>query len=207
LRVPVLIYNNLKKSEEVRLFMDINTKQRPVPSELILDIKRMAETEKDHEKLFRSIFDLFQKESDSPLFGLLSPAERKSGKISRTTFNAALKPILETFEDTDAEYAYDVLKAYLNVWKSALRAKEAENNIVNPTLFRAIVQFFPSVVEKVTDRHGDKFTVENFDEVLSTFFNRLKKSQLQSPGSSIANLCETFKDTLRSGISIGRRRE
>ena len=34
LRVPVVIYNNLTKAEEARLFMDINTKQRPVPNGL-----------------------------------------------------------------------------------------------------------------------------------------------------------------------------
>ena len=33
LRVPVLIYNNLKNSEVARLFIDINTKQRAVPNE------------------------------------------------------------------------------------------------------------------------------------------------------------------------------
>lgn len=40
LRVPVVIYNNLNRTEECRLFIDINTKQRPVPNELLLDIKR-----------------------------------------------------------------------------------------------------------------------------------------------------------------------
>jgi DGQHR domain-containing protein len=39
LRVPVVIYNNLSRTEEARLFIDINTKQRPVPNELLLDIR------------------------------------------------------------------------------------------------------------------------------------------------------------------------
>ena len=34
LRVPVVIYNNLSRAEECRLFIDINTKHRPVPPEL-----------------------------------------------------------------------------------------------------------------------------------------------------------------------------
>lgn len=49
LRVPVVIYNNLSKAEEARLFMDINTKQRPVPNELLLAIKRLAQTETNEE--------------------------------------------------------------------------------------------------------------------------------------------------------------
>jgi DGQHR domain-containing protein len=44
LRVPVVIYNGLNRVAECRLFMDINTKQRPVPNELLLDIKRLADT-------------------------------------------------------------------------------------------------------------------------------------------------------------------
>ena len=57
LRVPVVIYNGLSRAEEARLFMDINTKQRPVPPELILDIKRLAETESDVEALLRDVYD------------------------------------------------------------------------------------------------------------------------------------------------------
>ena len=41
-RVPVIIYNGLSRKEETRLFVDINTKQRPVPSELVLDIKSLS---------------------------------------------------------------------------------------------------------------------------------------------------------------------
>ena len=95
LRVPVVIYNNLKKSEEARLFIDINTKQRPVPNELLLDIKRLAETETEVESLSRDVFDLFSEKEDSPLRGLMSPSSRSRGKLSRVTFNTALKPILD----------------------------------------------------------------------------------------------------------------
>ena len=81
LRVPVVIYNGLNKAEEVRLFMDINTKQRPVPNELLLDIKRLAETETNEESLLRAVFDRFHQEPTSPLFGLMTPSERRKGKI------------------------------------------------------------------------------------------------------------------------------
>ena len=66
LRVPVVIYNNLTRQEEAKLFMDINTKQRPVPSELLLAIKRLAATETPPEKLRRDVFDFFEKEPGSP---------------------------------------------------------------------------------------------------------------------------------------------
>lgn len=93
LRVPVVIYNGLSRTDESRLFIDINTKQRPVPNELLLDIKRLADYETDQERLLTAVFDNFAENSDSPLIGLMSPATRSSGKISRATFNTALKEV------------------------------------------------------------------------------------------------------------------
>lgn len=40
LRVPVVVYDGLDIQDEARLFIDINSKQKGVPSELLLDIKK-----------------------------------------------------------------------------------------------------------------------------------------------------------------------
>lgn len=204
LRVPVVIYNNLTRAEEATLFIDINTKQRPVPPELLLDIKRMAETETDVEALLRDVFDLFDKNERSPLFGMLSPSERRAGKISRVTFNAALKAILETFEESDAAYVYGVLSAYLHACMAGLRAYNAEESIANPTLFKALILLFPNVAERVADRHGSDFSTEHFGDVLANFFRRVKKSDLKRPGASHKNLYEKLRAALSSGFTIGR---
>ena len=170
LRVPVVIYNGLRKAEEARLFIDINTKQRPVPNELLLDIKRMAETETDVEALLRDVFDLFAKNRTSPLLGLMSSAARSRGKISQVTFNTALRPIWNAFAGNPAEFVYQALSAYLRVWLPALRRSDAERNITNPTLFRAIMLLFPAAAERVSDRHGEEYTAEHFSEILDSFF-------------------------------------
>ena len=88
IRVPVIIYNGLSRRDETRLFIDINTKQRPVPNELLLDIKALAEYENNDESYQRKIFDLFKDEPTSALFGMLSSASKATDKISRVTFNA-----------------------------------------------------------------------------------------------------------------------
>ncbi len=147
-RVPVVIYNGLSRTEECRLFMDINTKQRPVPTELLLDIKRLAETETNQEALFRDVFDLFEREPDSPLLGLLSPSEKQTGKISRVTFNAALKAIWETFVGSDARHVYDVLSAYLHACISGLRGRDAAESITNPALFKVLLLLFPTIARE-----------------------------------------------------------
>jgi DGQHR domain-containing protein len=51
-RVPVVIYNGLSRRDESRIFIDINTRQKPVPNELLFDIKNIAEYENDNEQLF-----------------------------------------------------------------------------------------------------------------------------------------------------------
>lgn len=206
LRVPVVIYNGLKKADQVRLFMDINTKQRPVPNELLLDIKRLAETEDDDEALLRDVFDLFDKTEASPLFGLMSPAERRQGKLSRVTFNAALRPIFGTLGNNEAEYVYDVLAAYIHAWLAGLRKKEAAHMITNPTLFRSVMLLFPSVASRVSDRHGEVYTADGFSDVLRPLFGRVKKSELLNPGASTSQLHETFRKLLEAGFAIGRGR-
>lgn len=206
LRVPVVIYNNLSKAQEARLFMDINTKQRPVPNELLLAIKRLAQTETNEEALLKDIFDLFDKDTDSPLLGLMSSAAKKAGRISRVTFNAALKPIFGTFEGSDAFRVYEVLSSYIHAWLSGLRERELANKITNPTLFRAIMLLFPVIAEKVADRYGEKFNTDNFSRVLRPIVSRAKKSDLQSPGNSPSALSELLRKQLDSGFSIAGSR-
>ena len=94
LRVPVVVYNELTRNEESRLFIDINTKQRPVPSQLLLDIKQLADIEDEGETLLREIFDMFHAEVNSALSGHTAPFESAKNKITRVTFNSAVKPLL-----------------------------------------------------------------------------------------------------------------
>jgi DGQHR domain-containing protein len=204
LRVPVIIYSNLSKSQEARLFVDINTKQRPVPNELLLAIKRLAQMENSQESLMRDIFDAFDKSADSPLLGYMSSSERKKSKLSRVTFNAALKPIFSTFEDSDLESVYSVLGNYLHAWLTDFRSKEIEEMIVNPILFRAILLLFPAVAERVADRYGENYSADNFFEVLQPVFSRTKVSNLKAPGKSPIELFDTLRKQLDSGFSLRR---
>jgi DGQHR domain-containing protein len=203
LRVPVVIYNGLSRTEEARLFMDINTKQRPVPNELILDIKRMAETESNSEALMRDVFDTFNNRADSPLFGLMSPFERRKGKLSRVTFNGAIKPILDTLSGAKPDYVYEVLGAYLQSCLGGLRQNDVESMITNPTMFKGLMLLFPSVAEKVADRRGTDFSVTNFNEVLAPMFERVRRADLANPGKSPSSLVDIFKKGLRTGFTIG----
>lgn len=200
--VPVVVYNKLTRAQECQLFMDINTKQRPVPPELLLDIRRLSETESAAEALLHNVFDLFSSDADSVLSGLLSPSERRKGKISRVTFNAALKSIDGAFVDAAPADVYQVLNAYLKACVCGLQFHGAQENIVNPALFKALILLFANVAERVSDRHGGHYTVQNFEEVLGPFFRRLKKSDLPKPATGHLALYETYRKTLSSGFSL-----
>jgi DGQHR domain-containing protein len=200
--VPVVIYNRLTRAQECRLFMDINTKQRPVPNELLLDIRRLSEVESETEALLHNVFDLFHTREDSALSGFLSPAERKKGMISRVTFNAALRSIKSAFVGAPAEEVYVVLNAYLRACRHGLGLHAIDDNIANPALFKALMLLFTNVAERVADRHGGKYTVGNFEEVLVPFFRRLKKSDLPRAGMTHIVLHEHYSKALSAGFLL-----
>jgi DGQHR domain-containing protein len=200
--VPVVVYNRLTRAQECQLFMDINTKQRPVPPELLLDIRRLSETESEAEALLHNVFDRFASEADSVLAGLLSPSERRKGKISRVTFNSALKSIDGAFVDAEAIDVYRVLNTYLQACVNGLAIHGVADNIVNPALFKALILLFANVAERVADRHGGKYTLQNFEEVLGPFFRRLKKNDLPRPSTGHLALYESYRKTLSAGFSL-----
>lgn len=200
--VPVVIYNRLTRSQECQLFMDINTKQRPVPPELLLDIRRLSESETAAEALLHDVFDLFHAREDSALAGLLSPHERRKGKVTRVTFNAALKAIDGAFVDAKAQDVYAVLDAYLAACVAGLRTHEAQENIANAALFKALVLLFPNVAERVADRCGGAYTVKNFEDVLLPMFRRLRKNELPKPGVGHLALHEHYRKSLSAGFSL-----
>lgn len=195
-RVPVIIYNGLSRKDETRLFVDINTKQRPVPSELVLDIKALAEYETNIDAFCREIFDLFSNSADSILVGLMSPAERKTGKISRVTFNAAIKPIYGIFGDRDAAEIYSFLNSYLKAMSMGLK-KKGINSITKPIIFKSIMQFFPNVARLV----DGEYTIEKFSEVLEPLFSSISPSKILK-ATAIKTICSHFFDCLNRGFTL-----
>lgn len=200
-RVPVVIYNNLSRKDESRLFIDINTKQRPVPNELLLDIKKLAEYESDNEQLLGELFDLFQDNPSSPLLGRMSPAAKTQGKISRVTFNAALKSHLSIFSSTTTEQSFDALGAYLTAFVENGRALKVEENITKPQVFRAVMLLFGDVAQKVQDRHGKDYSSENFSEALRPMFARLRSS-LWKDTTSHTKLHAQMADALKTSFIL-----
>lgn len=200
-RVPVVVYDNLSKEQEARLFIDINTKQRPVSKELLLAIKSLANSETDIEARLGQVFDLFDQHPKSALLGLTSSTKKATGLVDRVTFNTGLRPHLPMFDGREVKYIFEIWNMYLLAVMSGLRAKEVAGAIGKKTTFRAFCEIFPDVIQRVQDKFGSNYTADKFAAVIGPVFS-LKSTSFSRPPASISDLSETMKKSMRSGLSV-----
>ena len=200
LRVPVVIYNGLSKKDESRLFIDINTKQKPVPPELLLDIKRLAEYESDVESFCSDLFDRFATETASPLIGLLSSSKRVRGRMSRVTFYAGVKPLFSIFNGKTNDESYHILAEYFRAVVAGLAGIGLTDGIALPVVFRAFIGIFPEIAGRVKDR-GKEYRSDNFSAVLSSIFDSITKSMLER-ASSVGELSEQLSGFMRRSFAL-----
>ncbi|KRB27810.1 DGQHR domain-containing protein [Acidovorax sp. Root70] len=202
-RVPVIIYTGLSRRDETRLFIDINSKQKGVPAELLLDIKKLAEYEKDEEALLREIFDTFMQEPSSALYGKLAPASKAPGKISRSVFNTALKPLVRVFGEKSQDELYEILNAYfVALVEGVLRRHQLVDLLVNAIFFRASCAFFLIVAPKVKDRFGAIYTVDNFHYFLEQVGGNIKIGKLKGTGSAYKPIVDALEDALKGSFQL-----
>jgi DGQHR domain-containing protein len=202
-RIPVVIYEGLSRRDETRLFIDINSKQKGVPPELLLDIKKLAEYEGGKDEFLRQIYDLFMEDNSSALYGKLSPSSKESGKISRTTFNSSVKPLIKIFGDKDPSDVYGIFNCYLIAFDEwVLRKSKVHNQLFVATVFKAIANFFPIVAVKVKDRFGAIYTADNFAYYLEGVGERIKPSKFANPGNAYSPLVEHLEEALAVDFTL-----
>jgi DGQHR domain-containing protein len=202
LRIPVVIYNELSRRDESRLFIDINSKQRGVPNELLLDIKQLAEYENDEENLLREVFDLFGSDSESAFFGRFSAASRAKKKITRVTFNNSVKPLLSVFREKDAEEIYSILNSYYLAFKAGLEEIDCEESLLGSVVFRAVSSFFPVAASKLKDKYGAEYTVDNFYSALEGMFSRIRPAKFNNPGTSYKAITDYLESNIKSEFTL-----
>lgn len=201
IRVPAIVYAGLSRKEESRLFIDINTKQRPVPNELLLDIKALAEYENESETSLRDIFDLFNNSTNSSLLGKLSPSEKIKGKISRVTFNAAVKPITIIFGGKETEEVYTILNNYLKAIQIGFKRRDIDDKITNPFVFRSLISIFPDTARKVKDKYNS-YSLENFNNALVYFFDTINTSKITKKLQGHKELTDHFLACLKRDFTL-----
>lgn len=200
-RVPVVIYDNLSKEAEARLFIDINTKQKPVPKELLLAIKGLAQSENDVEATLGQVFDLFHGDASSSILGWTSSTKKATAKIDRVTFNAGLRPHLPLFDGKDVKYIYQIWNSYFSAAMSGLRRKGADQALTKKVTFRAFCDIFPDVVQRVQDKYKAKYSADNFAAVLEPVFG-LTSTNFSNPRTTILELSADMKKRFKAGLTL-----
>lgn len=202
LRVPVVIYNELSRRDESRLFIDINSKQRGVPNELLLDIKHLAEYEDNEDQLMREVFDLFNKESESAFFNQFSASSKAPKKITRVTFNNSFKPLLSLFRGKTADEIYFILNNYFLAFRTGLKDMGCVDSMTGSVVFRAICGFFHTAASKLKDRYGAEYSVDNFYNTMEGMFSKLKPARFNKPGSSYKSITEYLENNIKSDFTL-----
>lgn len=204
IRVPVVIYKGLDKSQEARLFEDVNSKQTPVPAALLLDIKRLAQTEDSTESYLGDLFNLFHDSNTSCLQGRMTKAGETNKKLNRVNFNRALKQLLKSnldFKGKGLNEIYKILNQYLRAFID-LKKMNVGEHIHKSNVFYSLVYVFPEVVIKVHSDFGKDYTYDNFSVVLNRCFGNVTESKLKSNISSLDKLKSLFLKQLDEKIEL-----
>ena len=203
LRVPVVIYKGLDKSQEARLFIDINSKQTPVPSALLLDIRRLAENEDVTEKYLGNLFDLFYSKNTSCLQGRLAKAGGSS-KLNRVNFNRAMKQLLKgslDLKEKTTEEAYEILNQYLRGFMS-LKKMNVQAHIHKSNVFYVLMFVFPDIIRKVHSDFGKDYSYESFSSVIMRCFGNSTEICLVANVASLAKLRNYFQKSLDEKLEL-----
>jgi DGQHR domain-containing protein len=202
LRVPVVIYDGLSLLEEVKIFIDLNTKQKPVPNELLLDIKKLANDEKEDEKFINDLFDLFHSEKNSVFRGLTSPATKELGKISRVNLKSSFTPIYPRVKHIEILKVYAMVNTYLTAVDHIASEKGVKTAITNPTILGGVMMLFPEVLEKAKDRFRTNPQQSHFVEILEPAFTGITSTNLRKPGTGKREFYARLAEGLKQNIQL-----
>ena len=113
-----------------------------------------------------------------------------------TCKNSAYCPAILWRDPKQLQEIYQFLNSYLIAITTGFR-KRGINSIAKPTLFKAVMQFFPNVARLV---NGD-YSVDSFSEVLAPLFERMTVSKVQK-ATSIKTIVDHFSDCINKGFML-----
>lgn len=200
IRVPVVIYEGLSRVDEAKLFVDINSNQKEVPEDLILDVKRLLQRETDEEKRCSDIFELFYKGEDSVLKGHLARAEKQNGKIARRVFNKAISDLINgTLVAMSEIDCYKIINNYLRAIQQVFVEMDTslEGQVCKPVIFHGLMFISQHVVERTVDRTDGSLTIEAFYATSQVLRDNISPAVINRSGTSY----KKFAERVLNGLS------
>ena len=164
--VPVVIFVGLALDEEAKLFIDINTNQKGVPSALLLDIKSIAKTEDEIEKRQSKLFEFLN--IQDPLKDKLLSGESRRGGISRVAFNEITKSIFErgVLSNEADNVIQKAVQNYLLAFQMVFSEANQENaDLAKTTIFKAVFGIFDEVLNKTLSIEGNAKVESYYDSI------------------------------------------
>jgi len=118
------------------------------------------------------------------------------------TFNSAVRPILSVLSSADQDDVFNITNSFLLSVQASLRNIESENTLVNSIVFRAIFDIFKPAAQRVKDRYGRNYSVENFYNVLQNVIEPIPKTKYAKPGGSYKDLSARLTRNLTDDFSL-----
>jgi hypothetical protein len=118
------------------------------------------------------------------------------------TFNAALKPLIPSFGSSEPSEIYQALGAYISAFVRGADRLKSKGSITKPPVFRAAMLLFTEAAQRVKDKYGKPYNVDNFYEVLRPMFARIAPASLRRPGNSHKELYGTMSKALKTSFTL-----
>jgi DNA sulfur modification protein DndB len=197
LEIPVAIYNGLDTPQSARIFISINTEQRPAPKSLVFDLYGIAATDLMDPSAIRAGDIIAHLGSDDHPYEnwiKLPNQARQRGGIALSTAVSSIKPLLEPkgiLEQIGAS-ELEVQKAIFRNYFSALKSKYGEhwddrsNAFLYASGFIGAIEFMRSHLIDYCVSKGS-FEEERISQVIEIdATNRILQEEVKGLGGSDA---------------------
>lgn len=167
--MPVCIFDNLKKEQEVQYFLDVNGYQRGVPKTLQLELTKFTAKPESKEEVLLRLFDELDNSPNSPLSGKLSRTRSITGKLSHVPFQSSLKVILDKppMNNITFEQKKSVLINFLAAAEDVLIDEYADaSKLTNAAFFQALMGVFVDACNIAMYKHAN-YKKSSFRSVLT----------------------------------------
>lgn len=145
--VPVCILSGLSKNEEIQYFIDINSNQKGVPKTLRIELTKYLVDVDSIDGIRLRLFEDLSQDTDFPLFGKMSSAQKGRGYLSHVPFEVAINRILvlSPLKDLPYERKKILIRNYIKGIYLNLEEVGQQSKIVQAAFFQAIFRVFEKV--------------------------------------------------------------
>lgn len=122
--ILIILTQNLSTEEAAKIFLNINTEQKPVPQSLVYDLFSAVKDKKSYEVRINDLTKKLNEEMDSPYYQMIKMPGIGIGKVDFSIIVSSLKPYLakdslfEKYNLIDLEIQYKVLFNYYSVLRN-----------------------------------------------------------------------------------------